>query len=885
MDNEKRENFFPFTEETDEKASTGFPFADDDDEPVEGAITGGAGEETDIVFSAERDEADAPAAFPDTRAYAIGESAAGESSVETAPAAETAGHAPDPADGQEPATEEPSGDSGAEEAKIPAEDEADADADEEEPDADADEDAGEEVYDTADSAEENGRPDAEKPKKNSISSDLIRGHINTIILRTLYEGDRYGYDIISEIEKKSHGQYTLKQPTLYSALKRLESQGYVKSYWGGVSNGGRRRYFSLTESGRAIAEQNQAEWEYSRTIIDSLISENDFDFSNPPPEKLDFRILRQATSRTPIVEEEFAEPYSVLISDARESRPIAAETTASAETTETAEPAEAESGAPITGSAAETEPTAEPKAETENETETTAEPVAEAEKTEAEDAAAFAVATPDASAAAADEAVISAENAETPTAEAAENGAVPEETETAVPTGSDAAADFILPRPMPPGYSAHSENISVETQSGPTAAEEIPVVPPPFEQTEYPAPPEPPAPVQGEPRAEDAPILPQRMPLGFAVPPAPEAAQNGPVAAEEAPAQPYLAPQDPGYTVPQPPVGPTQNESVPQNVYTGSAYPAGNLYSMPARPPQPMQAQPLPQAQPQNAASNLYGGSERSADTPEEYRGQADKRSIPPLYISRTDEERNYKEIVSRIYRAGFKKHETPSFRETPPPPQAEAETATVGEEYRMNGPAQAENYARSEEPAVKYNEAAYEPTRPLTPGRIDFQDIEEQARYDGLRVWTAGGAAQKREMPEDFFNKGLALLRASLLFFAVAIVETVIAAVFRGQLGLGVGYLVTMLVCALLPPAVCAVLYFAKFQPCCRRLKNNSSIYNGIVAFLAAFILLVAIDLIADVNLTDAVTVVKFIVIPFVYLLNIIVFAVAYYFLSRSKV
>lgn len=72
---------------------------------------------------------------------------------------------------------------------------------------------------------------------SSISSDLIRGHINTIILRTLYDGDKYGYEIINEIEEKSKGQYSLKQPTLYSALKRLESQDFVTSYWGGVSNG------------------------------------------------------------------------------------------------------------------------------------------------------------------------------------------------------------------------------------------------------------------------------------------------------------------------------------------------------------------------------------------------------------------------------------------------------------------------------------------------------------------------------------------------------------------------------------------------------------------------------------------------------------------------
>lgn len=116
----------------------------------------------------------------------------------------------------------------------------------------------------------------------TINSDLIRGNINTIILKALYSGDRYGYDIIKEIEDKSHGQYILKQPTLYSCLKRLESQGFISSYWGeqSNSNGGRRKYYTLTDLGREVFVQNQDEYEYSRTIIDQLISERDYDLDS-----------------------------------------------------------------------------------------------------------------------------------------------------------------------------------------------------------------------------------------------------------------------------------------------------------------------------------------------------------------------------------------------------------------------------------------------------------------------------------------------------------------------------------------------------------------------------------------------------------------------------
>lgn len=111
---------------------------------------------------------------------------------------------------------------------------------------------------------------------NSINSDLIRGHIDTIILKALQAGDRYGYDIIKEIEHKSDGQYIIKQPTLYSCLKRLEVQGFVKSYWGSKSIGGRKKYFTLTDLGRELFIRNKNDWDYSRDVINKLISDDDY---------------------------------------------------------------------------------------------------------------------------------------------------------------------------------------------------------------------------------------------------------------------------------------------------------------------------------------------------------------------------------------------------------------------------------------------------------------------------------------------------------------------------------------------------------------------------------------------------------------------------------
>jgi len=116
--------------------------------------------------------------------------------------------------------------------------------------------------------------------KKTINSDLIRGNIDTIILKALAEGDRYGFDIVKEIEQKSSGQYVLKQPTLYSCLKRLETKGFIRSYWGAKSVGGRRKYYTLTDLGRELFTNYQTEWEYSRTVIDKLISDREYDLSS-----------------------------------------------------------------------------------------------------------------------------------------------------------------------------------------------------------------------------------------------------------------------------------------------------------------------------------------------------------------------------------------------------------------------------------------------------------------------------------------------------------------------------------------------------------------------------------------------------------------------------
>lgn len=107
--------------------------------------------------------------------------------------------------------------------------------------------------------------------EQTINSDLIRGHIDTIILKILRDGDSYGYEIMKAVSLGSGGEYELKEPSLYTSLKRLEKLGHIQSYWGDESQGGRRKYYRITAGGTAALESALGQWRTAQRIIGRLL--------------------------------------------------------------------------------------------------------------------------------------------------------------------------------------------------------------------------------------------------------------------------------------------------------------------------------------------------------------------------------------------------------------------------------------------------------------------------------------------------------------------------------------------------------------------------------------------------------------------------------------
>src|SRR5258706_14253589 len=94
-----------------------------------------------------------------------------------------------------------------------------------------------------------------------MEGEMLKGHLDMIVLAALAAGPAHGYAVIEEIRRRSGEKFELPEGTVYPALHRLEAAGLLASRWTTADSGRRRRVYSLTRRGeRALADQ-PAEWE------------------------------------------------------------------------------------------------------------------------------------------------------------------------------------------------------------------------------------------------------------------------------------------------------------------------------------------------------------------------------------------------------------------------------------------------------------------------------------------------------------------------------------------------------------------------------------------------------------------------------------------------
>ena len=93
-----------------------------------------------------------------------------------------------------------------------------------------------------------------------IDKDLVAASATPLVLAILAEGESYGYAILKRVRDLSEGEMEWTDGMLYPLLHRLSRLGYVTTEWRTPPEGRRRRYYAITEEGRATLAEQQRQW-------------------------------------------------------------------------------------------------------------------------------------------------------------------------------------------------------------------------------------------------------------------------------------------------------------------------------------------------------------------------------------------------------------------------------------------------------------------------------------------------------------------------------------------------------------------------------------------------------------------------------------------------
>jgi PadR family transcriptional regulator, regulatory protein PadR len=94
-----------------------------------------------------------------------------------------------------------------------------------------------------------------------IERELLKGVLPLAVMKLLRRRAMYGYELVTEVTKKSDGVLKLGQSTLYPLLYNLEAQGLVKSDWQSADSGRDRKYYRLTDDGAKRLDRDLLQWE------------------------------------------------------------------------------------------------------------------------------------------------------------------------------------------------------------------------------------------------------------------------------------------------------------------------------------------------------------------------------------------------------------------------------------------------------------------------------------------------------------------------------------------------------------------------------------------------------------------------------------------------
>jgi transcriptional regulator len=102
--------------------------------------------------------------------------------------------------------------------------------------------------------------------------ELVRGTLDVLILKSLVWGPLHGYAITSLIHRQSDEALLVEEGTLYPALWRLESKGFLAAEWGLSDNNRKAKFYKLTSMGARYLRAETRTWEAYAEAVAKVLS-------------------------------------------------------------------------------------------------------------------------------------------------------------------------------------------------------------------------------------------------------------------------------------------------------------------------------------------------------------------------------------------------------------------------------------------------------------------------------------------------------------------------------------------------------------------------------------------------------------------------------------
>ena len=109
----------------------------------------------------------------------------------------------------------------------------------------------------------------------TIDKKMMSIATSMLLLKLLSEEDKYGYQMIRELEERSERIFVMNEGTIYPILHSLEAEGKISGYSGTAENGRKRKYYRITEEGRAELRKKRSEWTSYRKAIGRILGETE----------------------------------------------------------------------------------------------------------------------------------------------------------------------------------------------------------------------------------------------------------------------------------------------------------------------------------------------------------------------------------------------------------------------------------------------------------------------------------------------------------------------------------------------------------------------------------------------------------------------------------